>query len=157
MVTATDRPSPDGIGEGVYQVGRDIRAGLYRASGPTTQFGCTWSRLSSNDGSLDAFLAGDWIDGPSSMTVRNSDRFVKFTGSCRWVRDGGGGGKGDRDDGDKSDRDDRNSSNDDSNGSKKQHTTDANRSELACAAATPDRFTQVGVADLPLGAVDTGA
>lgn len=79
--------TPAGFGEGVYEVGRDLQPGVFRTDGPTSDYGCAWYRLADNSGEFDAIIAMDVVDGPASVTVSDSDAFVKFTGSCSWVRD----------------------------------------------------------------------
>jgi hypothetical protein len=84
----TSSPAPAGTGAGVYQIGRDLQAGLYRTSGPpASKDSCWWERLSANDGEIKSIIAMDSVDGPSSMTVATTDKFVQFIGPCRWVRD----------------------------------------------------------------------
>jgi hypothetical protein len=74
------------FGDGLYQVGRDIPAGLFRTPGDGD--GCYWARLSSNAGSLASIIANDFFTGPSSVTVAATDAFVSFSSGCVWTLDG---------------------------------------------------------------------
>lgn len=81
--------TPDAVtvGEGVYQVGTDLPPGRYRTSGPDADDimpMCYWARLSADDGEFDSIIANGNPAGRASLTVKRSDRFVEFTGSCTW-------------------------------------------------------------------------
>ncbi|WP_433803056.1 DUF4190 domain-containing protein [Actinomycetospora sp. CA-084318] len=83
--TTTTRASvPAGsLGAGTYAVGSRITPGTWSTEGG--EF-CTWSRLSEADGESDSFLAGGVAEGPTTMVVKASDAYVKFSGPCSWSR-----------------------------------------------------------------------
>ncbi len=83
--TTTSTTAPSSLGEGRYQVGREVTAGLYRTAGGTTA--CSWFRLSDNTGSSRSVIASGSGQGPLSVTVAATDAYVQFAGACRWSRD----------------------------------------------------------------------
>lgn len=68
---------------GTYEVGTEIQPGTYRTSGSDW---CYWERLSSNDGEFDSIITNGNANGPSSLSVKASDAFVRFSGTCSWTR-----------------------------------------------------------------------
>jgi hypothetical protein len=68
------------FGNGIWRVGSDIPAGLYRNSGGGEW--CDWARLSGCSGDLDDILANDFIDGGARVYVQiySSDRGFENTG-----------------------------------------------------------------------------
>jgi hypothetical protein len=85
------KPSPAGpatvIREGTWRVGKDIRPGTYRTTGPTYQGGsCYWERLSSMDGTMDAVLANGGGSGVSVVTIRPGDKGFSSEDCKPWRR-----------------------------------------------------------------------
>ena len=68
---------------GTYEVGTEIQPGNYRTSGSSW---CYWERLTSNDGEFDSIIANGNEDGPSSVSIKSSDAYVKFSGTCTWTK-----------------------------------------------------------------------
>jgi hypothetical protein len=68
---------------GTYQVGSDIQPGRYKTPGGSF---CGWSRDSSDDGQLSSIIANDIVQGPGSVTIKSSDKFVEFSGDCTWTK-----------------------------------------------------------------------
>jgi hypothetical protein len=83
--TATSTTAPSSLGDGRYQVGREVTAGLYRTTGGTAA--CSWFRLSDNTGSARSVIASGSGQGALSVTVAATDAYVQFAGGCRWSRD----------------------------------------------------------------------
>ncbi len=71
-------------GNGIYKVGAEIPPGQYATDGG--DFGCYWERLKDTTGELDSVIASGVPSGPSKMTVKKSDKFVKFELGCTWTR-----------------------------------------------------------------------
>jgi hypothetical protein len=76
-------PATDQFTSGTYQVGSDIRPGRYKTPGGSF---CGWSRDSSDDGQLSSIIANDIVQGPGSVTIKSSDKFVEFSGDCTWTK-----------------------------------------------------------------------
>lgn len=66
-------------GDGVYEVGADIKAGTYKTKGST---GCYYAILNSSDTS--DIADNNNIDGPATVTVRNG-QFLELSGCDDWV------------------------------------------------------------------------
>lgn len=72
-------------GAGMYQVGTDIPAGSYKTRNEDKDL-CYWERLRNDTGELDSIIANDMVTGPGRVTVKGSDKFVKFSGNCLWTK-----------------------------------------------------------------------
>lgn len=86
-VIYTPPPKP-AVNDGTYEVGVDIKPGVYRTSGRSEDdlgIGCSWERESNLSGSLDAIIANDDIDGPSIIQVHRGE-YLKLSGGCNWRR-----------------------------------------------------------------------
>jgi hypothetical protein len=68
-------------GEGVYEVGRDMRPGTYRAA---DNAGCYWQI--STDPNGDDIVSNDNVDGPAIVSVRAGQYFTS-SGCGDWVLD----------------------------------------------------------------------
>lgn len=68
-------------GEGVYEVGRDMKPGTYRSAG---NFQCYWQVSSDPNG--DDILSNDNVDGPAIVTVRSGQYFTS-SGCDDWILD----------------------------------------------------------------------
>lgn len=77
-------PKVKAWGAGVYKVGEDIPVGSYKTAG--AEGGCYWERLKDDSGSFNSIIANDNIDGPGRLKIAASDKFVKFSGDCQWVK-----------------------------------------------------------------------
>ena len=75
--------------DGTYEVGGgvdEIPAGKYKSTGPDGSLGvCYYARMKNNDGSLGDIIANDVSEGPSVLTVKASDGYVKIQG-CTFTR-----------------------------------------------------------------------
>ena len=80
---AAPASNTDQFTSGTYQVGSDIQPGRYKTPGGSF---CGWSRDSSDDGQLSSIIANDIVQGPGSVTIKSSDKFVEFSGDCTWTR-----------------------------------------------------------------------
>lgn len=84
-VTATPTGAASSVpGDGIYEVGRDIKAGTYSSAKPDGG-NCYWARLSGTDG-LNDILANNNSSGQSLVTIRATDTFVATDGCSEWVR-----------------------------------------------------------------------
>jgi len=70
--------------DGLYEVGKEIKPGVYKTSGGGDLGGCYYARLSSDQTS--DIIANNISEGPQTMRVRVTDAFVEFTGGCAWGR-----------------------------------------------------------------------
>jgi hypothetical protein len=66
-------------GDGVYEVGADIKAGTYKTKGAP---GCYYAILNSSDTS--DIADNNNIDGPATVSVRNG-QFLELSGCDDWV------------------------------------------------------------------------
>ena len=64
-------------GDGLYQVGKDIKAGTYQTAGKQ---GCSYAVLSGPSGIADATI----VDGPAIVTVA-AGQYLKLKGCADWV------------------------------------------------------------------------
>lgn len=89
-VTVTAKPpkpkGPSGTipGDGLYLVGKDIKAGTYRAANESGS--CYWERLSGTSGDFDDILANDNASGPVVVTIRSSDEAFSTQRCGSWER-----------------------------------------------------------------------
>jgi len=81
--SATTPAAGTSFSSGTYEVGTEIQPGNYRTSGSDW---CYWERLTSNDGEFDSIIANGNEDGPSSVSIKSSDAYVKFSGNCTWTK-----------------------------------------------------------------------
>lgn len=86
VTTSSPAPAkPKVWGAGMYKVGEDISAGSYKTSNPNDEW-CYWERLKNDSGEFSAIIANDIVPGPGRMKIVATDKFVKFTGGCEWVK-----------------------------------------------------------------------
>jgi hypothetical protein len=72
------------FGDGTYRVGKDIRAGTYRARGHGGNE-CYWARLRSFSGSVDAIIANENLPGPAVVTILRRDKGFETRGCGNWT------------------------------------------------------------------------
>jgi len=72
------------FGDGTYRVGKDIRAGTYRA--PRAHDGCYWERLRSFSGGFNAIIANENEAGPAIVTILRRDKGFSTNGCGSWTR-----------------------------------------------------------------------
>lgn len=75
---------------GTYEVGTgngQIPPGKYKSPGPDGSISgmCYYARLRSNDGSVNDIIANDISQGPSVLTVKASDGYIKISG-CAFTK-----------------------------------------------------------------------
>lgn len=78
---------PDGgVGDGVHEIGRGIAAGQWETVAPAGSPGCYWARLRNAAGGPDAIITNGLVPAgaPGIVQVLPTDRFVEFSGGCRW-------------------------------------------------------------------------
>jgi hypothetical protein len=83
--TAKPKPAFASFGDGMFQVGKDIKAGTYRTR--TGSVNCYYSRLSGFTGALDEILANDNTSAPAVVTIASSDKGFQSTGCGTWTAD----------------------------------------------------------------------
>ena len=85
----TKTPSKE-VGAGVHKIGEDIPAGRYTTTVPDGSFAhCYWARLKDDAGDLSSIIANDNLIGAGtkgSLTLKDTDAFVEFSGTCVWVK-----------------------------------------------------------------------
>lgn len=94
--TATARPSSKTggaatrFGEGTLLVGKDIKAGRYRASVPngTMEFGCYWQRMKGVTGEPSDIIANGFTSpgGKATVEIRPGDVAFESHGCGEWTR-----------------------------------------------------------------------
>lgn len=70
-------------GSGLFLVGEDIQPGTYRGEGGSM---CYWARLSGTSGELDDVIANGLPEGPTVVTIAESDVAFETRGCSDWVR-----------------------------------------------------------------------
>lgn len=81
--TTTEEPAPAVVsfpGDGIYEVGEDIKAGLYRSEGSGY-----WERLKDAEGTLDSIIANGNATGPIYVQIKKSDGYFSTNGMGDWV------------------------------------------------------------------------
>lgn len=79
----TTAPTQDTIGEGTFEVGTDVKPGKYKSAGPSGA-GCYYARLKNNDGALGDILDNNISNGPSTVTIKESDGYFETNGCQTW-------------------------------------------------------------------------
>ncbi|MFF2774900.1 hypothetical protein ACFVU3_08320 [Streptomyces sp. NPDC058052] len=70
-------------GDGDFEVGSDVKPGLYRTTGNEDAL-CYWERSKDATGELDSILANDNVTGTAYVEIKKSDKFFKSTGCSAW-------------------------------------------------------------------------
>jgi hypothetical protein len=83
----TTAPSAEFVtfGDGTYTVGSTVKAGTYRAPGPTSA--CYWQRLTGFSGDLNDILANEITSDPTIVTILPSDAGFTTQGCGTWTSD----------------------------------------------------------------------
>lgn len=79
-------PDPSTAGTytaGTYTVGDDIQPGTYTTPGSDY---CYWKRSKDNSGEVSSIIANQIVNGRGTMTVKATDKFVEFDGTCTWTK-----------------------------------------------------------------------
>lgn len=84
-ISATEADVEEGTipGDGIYLVGEDIKPGTYRGDGSSGM--CYWARLSGTSGELDDVIANGLPEGPTVITIADSDVAFETNGCDEWV------------------------------------------------------------------------
>lgn len=83
--TTTAAKAPGGFGEGMYEVGADIKPGKYKTTVPADAINCYWARLNSLDTSDIADNGNLSPGGKGLVQVKKADKAVEFSGACTWT------------------------------------------------------------------------
>ena len=83
MVVDWPVPENDNILDGMWLVGDDIKAGVYRTV-PTGR--CYWPRLSGLSGGFDDLIANDNIDAPSYVEILPTDKAFQSVRCGTWTK-----------------------------------------------------------------------
>ncbi|MFE5945214.1 hypothetical protein [Streptomyces sp. NPDC056480] len=70
-------------GDGDFEVGADVKPGLYRSTG-NKDAGCYWERAKNASADTDSILANDNVTGTSYVEIKASDKLFKSSGCGTW-------------------------------------------------------------------------
>jgi hypothetical protein len=84
--TTTPSGPADTIPTGTHVVGVDILPGTYRTTGPVGDVPCYWERLSDLSGEGDAVIANDLPEGPTTVTIKESDAAFATRRCALWTK-----------------------------------------------------------------------
>jgi len=70
-------------GDGTFLVGKDVKPGTYRTTGPKSGSSCYWQR--SGDASGTNIIANDNIAGPTVVDIKSSDVAFKTSRCAAWT------------------------------------------------------------------------
>lgn len=76
-------PAPEGISDGTWEVGSDIKPGKYKSAGGDI---CYWERQSGSSGTMNDILSNSLAAGPQVVTIKKSDYAFKTQGCAPWIR-----------------------------------------------------------------------
>jgi hypothetical protein len=82
---AAPTKDPNGFGEGTYQVGKEIKAGVYTAAVPNGSADCYIEVSKDDSGSFDAIISNDNLSPGAHALVTVADgQFIKTSGCGDW-------------------------------------------------------------------------
>lgn len=81
--TRTRKPRPTIPGDGTFRVPQKVKPGTYRTAG-ADGFNCYWARLRNLSGELEGVLANGNVTGPTTVTVRRTDKGFETKGCHTW-------------------------------------------------------------------------
>ncbi|MCX5226672.1 hypothetical protein [Streptomyces sp. NBC_00233] len=70
-------------GDGDFEVGADVKPGLYRSTG-NKDAGCYWERAKDASADTDSILANDNVTGTSYVEIKATDKLFKSSGCGTW-------------------------------------------------------------------------
>ncbi|WP_405854129.1 hypothetical protein OG361_16050 [Streptomyces sp. NBC_00090] len=70
-------------GDGDFEVGADVKPGLYRTTGNEDAM-CYWERAKSASGEPESILANDNVTGTSYVEIKTTDKLFKSSGCNEW-------------------------------------------------------------------------
>lgn len=74
-------------GDGTFRVPQDAKPGTYRSAGPDeSKLGCYWARLDNTSGDTSAILANNLVQGPTTVTIKTTDKAFETSGCQTWAR-----------------------------------------------------------------------
>lgn len=75
-------------GDGMWEVGVMLAAGQWQTTAPADGFGCYWARKKDASGQVESIIANGFVakGSPGIVKIAALDKFVEFSGGCRWVR-----------------------------------------------------------------------
>lgn len=74
------------FGNGTNVVSVDIKPGIYRTAGPLPDSACLWERLRDTSGEASAIIANGIAEGPTSVTVKDTDGAFESQGCQNWTK-----------------------------------------------------------------------
>ncbi|MEU2234316.1 hypothetical protein [Streptomyces vietnamensis] len=70
-------------GDGDFEVGKDVKPGLYRSTG-NKDAECYWERAKNASGDTDGIIANDNVTGTSYVEIKATDKLFKSSGCGTW-------------------------------------------------------------------------
>ena len=71
-------------GDGIYEVGVDVKPGTYVSAKP--ELNCYWARLKGSGGSFSDIIANNNTSGRSLVTIKKTDKFFETSGCEPWTK-----------------------------------------------------------------------
>lgn len=75
------------VGDGTFVVGTDIAAGTWKTTGGGDG-DCAWVRLKDTTGDPSAIIADGQATGPTTVTIKTTDKAYQTIGGCTWTKIG---------------------------------------------------------------------
>lgn len=82
-VTVTPKPLATIPGDGIYEVGVDVKAGRYISPVPDSG-NCYFARLKDDTGSLNSIIDNNNSAGQTVVTIKKTDKFFETSGCNDW-------------------------------------------------------------------------
>lgn len=79
------KSSPSFPGDGTFRVPQDVKPGSYRTPGGDV---CYWARLRNLSGDFESILANGNPTGPTTVTIRSTDKGFETSGCGDWQKVG---------------------------------------------------------------------
>jgi hypothetical protein len=79
----TPAADPNTFSAGTYEVGTEIQPGTYKTTGSSW---CYWERDKDASGEFSSIISNGNSNGPGIVTVKSSDGYVEFSGTCTWTK-----------------------------------------------------------------------
>ena len=83
----TDTAPVDGVADGTYRVGTEVKTGRYKTKVPADEY-CYWERLKDTDGDLDSIIANGNVDEKVTtyVTIKKTDKYFSTDGCGAWQK-----------------------------------------------------------------------
>lgn len=77
-------------GDGTFEVPAQLAVGKWATTAPADGYGCYWARRKDASGQVESIIANGFVGkgAPGIMQIAGSDKFVEFSGGCRWRKTG---------------------------------------------------------------------